>query len=68
MSTSLDVLVQSGSSCADILTINVKVSNTATVKEGLCVHMMAHSIQLQAAVTQIYTRYITCRGRFRAHI
>ena len=64
MSTSLDVLVQSGSGCADILTTNAEASNTATMKKELCVHMI---VQL-AAATEIYTRYITCRGRFCVHI
>ena len=56
MSTLSDVLVQSGPGCADTLTTNIEVSSTATVKEELCVYMMAQSIQLQAAATQIYTR------------
>ena len=64
MSTSLDVLVQSGSSCADILTTNVEVSNTATMKKEFCVYMI---VQL-AAATQIYTKHITCRVRFCVHI
>ena len=64
MSTSLDVLVQSGSGCADILTTNAEVSNTATMKKEFCVYMI---VQL-AAATQIYTRYVTCRVRFCVHI
>ena len=56
MSTLSDVLLQSGPGSADILTTNTEASNTATMKEELCVYMMAHSIQLQAAATEIYTR------------
>ena len=52
MSTSLDVLVQSGLGCADMLTTNTEASNTATMKKELCVHMI---VQL-AAANQIYTR------------